>query len=259
MIIFVNGAQKSGSTWLMHIVLQLKPIEPTQLVEGRGAAAAGPTTVSARHLPHLLKDRRFVTDDRVIKSHFRHAGQRRMLLGSPQVRVVDIERDIRDVAVSFYYHRQKTQAFDGAFTDFYWQQRSKWVWPVLIHRAVWDIRSPRFLLLNYDALHSDFGGQVQRLADFLAVPLPDGGIEAIARATSPQAVNRQFQWGELNRFRKGVSGEWRTHFDQAMLADIANLQRCSRTLAFRLAVHSPQPLQPLLRRFRRCPPPLRRI
>jgi hypothetical protein len=254
MLIVVNGAQKSGSTWLMHIVLALRPLHGIPL-DCRSPRAV-PEAIHELHapqLPALLHAAQHAPHDLLAKSHLRRLTERRLLLAAPFVRVVDIERDIRDVAVSFYHHHRKLELVNGDPADFYWHGGRELIWQILQHRVVWKVSSPRFCLLSYERLQQDFATEVRRLAAFLTVEIDESRIAAVQAATTPQAINSRFAWGHMNRFRSGRSGEWRESLDQAVLNDLMQLQRRSRSLAVRLALTGPAPLRNRLRAFARPP------
>ena len=259
MIVFVNGAQKSGSTWLLQITLELRHFAEVPEAYRPAVEHGGPYyTLDFTRLDAFLNDPQFQQSDVIVKAHARDVPLRDTLLRAPGVRVVDIERDIRDIAVSFYYHFQRLGKADGTFAEFYWKAGRKWVWQGLKHRCTWDIRAPNFLLLQYDQLRTDFAGSVKKLAAFLDVTLNDEQIAQIRTATSPAEIEKKHAFGAMNRFRKGVSGDWQQHFDPEILADVPRLTRISRSLPYRLSIRGPKVLRRILQRQRLLPAPERR-
>jgi hypothetical protein len=78
-------------------------------------------------------------------------------------------------------------------------------------------------------LHSAFAEEVRCIANVLNVDVSDHDIERIKEETSLRQLRSQYQSepkfeGE-KFFRKGEIGDWKNHFDEAMLVDIEKIER----------------------------------
>jgi hypothetical protein len=147
------------------------------------------------------------------------------LLHTPGVFVLDIERDLRDVVVSAYYHHVRLGRFLGSFGDSYWIEGRLIADRVTRYHPVWQQESPKDVLCaSYEALHADFGCEVGRIAGFLGLELPQERLERVRERTSLERIRERRKEAKGNRprfYRKGQTGEWQTHLTAPMLHDLA--------------------------------------
>src|SRR5690606_36975030 len=134
MLIIANGAFKSGSTWLYNILLELTGFPPPP-PEYLNPTWRNPS-IAPEQLAPLLKTLT-PTTDYLVKNHFGRPFERDLLLSSPHVRVLDIQRDLRDVVVSAYYHVQRKEGYAGDFATYYWEQGRTTAQEVMKYRALW--------------------------------------------------------------------------------------------------------------------------
>ena len=67
-------------------------------------------------------------------------------------------------------------------------------------------------------------GQIKKLADFLGIETDDASIERVARLSSFESMRGQAGESEAaSHLRKGVSGDWKTHFDQELFEDFKDI------------------------------------
>lgn len=167
--LFISSYPRSGTTWLQHIAHALRsggdvsfdhighvvPWFERSLALGRCRAAA------LESLP----------SPRVFKSHLPRSWLPR------GARYLYIERDGRDVAVSYYHFHRSHLGFTGSFEEFFecflrgnLQYRS---W--FKHVAGWrsSASDPAQLTLRYESLRDDLAGALDRIATFWGVPLSD--------------------------------------------------------------------------------------
>jgi hypothetical protein len=117
MLVLCNGAYKSGSTWLFNIVAQLTAFEfPPPSYRNR--KWRNPSIDPAR-LVDFLRSVDFRTRNFVSKQHIGEQRPRDLVLATEDVLVLDIDRDLRDVIVSAYYHHRRDGRFVGSIADFY--------------------------------------------------------------------------------------------------------------------------------------------
>lgn len=155
------------------------------------------------------------------------------LLEGP-AKLVYVARNPKDNAVSFFHFHQMAR--------FLGQQRMEWAdWLSLytagdVYCGDWfkhvqafhglaKEKPERLLFLKYEELKMDLGAQIQRIADFLSVPLTPEAKETTLKhcdfeqmKENPMA-NRHGVWLFNQRrsafMRKGVVGDWRNYFTVA--------------------------------------------
>ncbi len=251
MLVFANGAVKSGSTWLFHIVRELTGFGPPLARFANPKWTNQPVySIDQTRLAAFLNDAEVRAADRLAKNHFGGRAERDRLLADPLVRVVNIRREIRDVLVSAFYHDQTSQSPLRDFADYYWTEGRRLAQRVLDYQIIWAVRSPRYCCLTYEALLTDFAAEINRLGKCLEIALSPAEIERIRQSTSPAALNAQYPFSDFNRFRRGQVGEWQSHFDAAMAADVAAISRRSRQPLHRLALTGPRVARRLCRPWR---------
>lgn len=236
MLIVCNGAFKSGSTWLYNIVRELTHGEapPAEFLnpEWRNPSI-DPAKLKA--LLAALKP----SDNFVVKNHFNTREQRDTLLAHPDVRVLNITRDLRDMSVSAYYHVRRVNGYEGDFTRYYWETGRATLLSVDRYHRLWQVASPKAYTASYERLHADFAGQVREIAAFLGVTATDDQLARLQGETSLNALRQRYGETEADDkfFRKGVVGDWQNHLTTEIKADIdQSLLRQARdaTLPYRL-------------------------
>jgi hypothetical protein len=236
MLIVCNGAFKSGSTWLFNIAHDLSGGTPPPS-EYLNPAWVNPSIDPAK-LNALLAALK-PSDNFVVKNHFNTREQRDALLSHPDVRVLNITRDLRDMIVSAYYHVRRVENYDGDFARYYWETGRSTMLSVQRYHRLWNTGSPQVYTASYERLHSDFAGQVREIAAFLGVTASDEQIARLHNETSLDALRARYGEGASNNkfFRKGVVGDWQNHLTPDIEADIvASLRQQSReaTLPYRI-------------------------
>jgi hypothetical protein len=250
MLVFSNGAVKSGSTWLFQIAWELTGFGPPPARYANPKWQSQPVySVDQDNLDAFLGDAEVRAMDVLAKNHFgaRHARQR--LLADPLVRVLNIRRDVRDVLVSAYFHGNKGRARAANFAEYYWQAGRWLAQRVLDYQIIWDVRSPRYLCITYESLLTNFAGETSKVGLFLGRAPSVQEIERIRQATSPAVLNERFGFSDFNRVRHGQSGDWQAHFDNAITGDLAQIIQRSRSPLYRLALDGPTFVRRLFRRW----------
>ena len=88
---------------------------------------------------------------------------------------------------------------------------------------------PNILFVHYADLLADLGGEIQRIADFLAIPLPTTALPAVCEAVTLDSmrrrakaedtgINQVWHGGADTFFFQGTNGRWREVLSAAELA-----------------------------------------
>ncbi|MEZ4731571.1 MAG: sulfotransferase domain-containing protein [Caldilineaceae bacterium] len=251
---------KSGTTWTQEIVHQL--IFWGQEAPGRGAVSPW-LEARWRPLDDLIGQLEAQPHRRFIKSHLPLDG----LPFFPQVKYIVVGRDPRDVFMSLWNHHANYtpeflarittyvndtpgrvgETFPHALVDihtfwrewitqgwFPWESEGYPYWGNLHHsQSWWNYRHlPNILFLHYNDLLTDLAGEIQRIANFLTIPLAEEQLPVIMQAVSLESMraaalraesadpNKAPVWkeGAKNFFFKGTNGRWKDVLSAAELA-----------------------------------------
>lgn len=143
----------------------------------------------------------------------------------PQARFVTIIRDGRDAAVSAWFHNRRTSPdwFSGKFpTLMQYVDYFAYYWGDYVRRGE-EFRSAHPDLchcLRYEDLLARPADTLAALLAFLGVDNGAATVDACLEATSFLRLSQGRERGQEDTasfFRKGVSGDWRNHFDPPML------------------------------------------
>ena len=223
-LVLANGAFKSGSTWLREIVKHLRRFDPI------------PEAYASRRLPHWIREERierFLNDHSMkcvclSKSHIYLPEVIRKLRKHRNIRVLNIKRDIRDVVVSAYYHYKRTSEREIGFSEYYWRIGRFKAHEVMEYNQNWSADDGAILFTEYESLKKDFHAEVAKIALFLGIEASDERIGRIQEKTSIENLRKSRGEEALEEgsrfFRKGVIGDWKNHFSEDELKDVANIE-----------------------------------
>ena len=150
---------------------------------------------------------------------------------------VVVNRDPKDVLVS-YYHFNKMIAsfeFDGDFNAFFELFKNKkivhgdWFDWVL---GWWEEKdNPNVHFVTYEAMKKDIVKETRRVAKFLGKDFTDEVIQEIVDSCSLRKLKEKrmesYEWEKEGTgiYRKGIVGDWITHFTPEQAAYIDELYR----------------------------------
>jgi len=224
MLVISNGAFKCGSTWLFNILTSLQDFawpETAFLTKGNAKHPA----IAEPKLAAYLAAGAFESRDVISKNHLDKSEHRALLLAHEAVRVVCMTRDSRDVIVSAYYHDWRKRRIDGSFGQYYWEE-GRTILPMLMrYQSTWAAPHAQMTATSFEALKTDFQGEVARIAGLLGLSPDATTLERIRDETSLESLREKYQdapshrTAEADFFRKGETGDWRNHFDDKILAD----------------------------------------
>ena len=224
MLVISNGAFKCGSTWLYNILTNLRDFAVPGAEFVTGGNTKHPSIAEPKLAAYLGTDA-FEKRDVISKNHLDKPAHRALLLKQRSVRVVCMTRDSRDVIVSAYYHDQRKKRFDGSFAQYYWQEGRMLLPRLTQYRRTWSEPHTQMVSTTFEALKTDFRGEVMRIAALIDVPVNEGVIDRIRKETDIVSLREKYKDTPSHRsedgdfFRKGDIGDWRNHFDETLLAD----------------------------------------
>jgi len=142
----------------------------------------------------------------------------------PTAKYVHIIRDGRDVAVSGWFHNVRyigekfTQQFPDMPKYIRYLCQNHWIPYIQSARAFGQAAPERYHELRYEQIHEDPRGTVRSVLEFLNVDASEQTVLQCLESGSFKNLTKGRQEGEENRdsfFRKGVTGDWKNHFDAA--------------------------------------------
>lgn len=246
--IIIATAYKSGTTWMQEIVRQLVFLGPTTPQRDATDLDQISPWLDARWFPveGVIEKLEAQQHRRFIKTHLPLDG----LPFFPQVKYIVVGRDARDVGMSLWNHyseftdnvmldMQENPGRVGEPTpsatdihDFWrnwitrgwfpWESEGYPFWGNLHHTQTWwgYRHLPNLHFVHYHDLKTDLSGEIQRIANFLEIPLTADELSAILPALTLEAMRNQaerlsqgmkFVWkeGAKSFFFKGTNGRWR--------------------------------------------------
>ena len=240
--IVIATPYKSGTTWMQIIVMYLvfkdvcsRPTdELSPWFELRWADS----------LADLLKKVEAQQHRRFIKTHLPLDG----LPYFEQVKYIVVGRDPRDVFMSMWHfyagfedalYEQVNSGWAGkpfprcpedihAFWQgwigqgwFEWEQEGYPFWSNMRHvQTWWDFKHlPNILFVHFNDLLSNLEGEIQRIAEFLEIPLAPGFCSQVAEAATFRNVkaNAEQLGNSQGFFYKGTNGRWHSVLTDAEL------------------------------------------
>jgi hypothetical protein len=227
-IVFIAGLPKSGTTWLKKMVAGYPGFHEVMIPE----VAAYELAAGGSHDYELPADvfSRLGDTLALIKMHVHGSAHNASLLAAHEVPYVVLYRDLRDVAISYFFYVRQTpwhpdfrrfESLDLAqglrrFAEYPLPEYVTWIdsW----RRNV----DPRLgLTLRYEDLLHDTPVWFGRVADHFGLDTSADTVDRIVAANAFSAVSGGRGRGEedqQNFLRKGVSGEWRRRFPADVLA-----------------------------------------
>jgi len=134
-------------------------------------------------------------------------------------RFVHVVRDGRDSAVSIAFHKKRTGTFkeDADFHKFLETYARGWANRVRVMREAFAACPERYHEVRYEDLLADPESYLGRILEFLGVESTPQIISRIVEENSFRRLSGGRESGQENPnsfYRKGVAGDWQTHFDE---------------------------------------------
>jgi len=221
-LLFVAGLPKSGTSWLESMLASYPGYQQVTIPE----AVAYELRTGGSHDFDLPPDTidRFEKALVVSKLHVHGSRHNAQLLHEADVPYVVLYRDLRDVAVSHYFYVRRTP-WHPEYEDY----RDLDVNEGLLHfgrtllpqfvdwMRSWQERrdSEQSIELRYEDLLNDTKGEFRRVASHFGLGASSPTIERIVDEHRFETMSNGRSRGQEDEgcfVRKGVSGDWKTHF-----------------------------------------------
>lgn len=225
-ILFIAGLPKSGTTWLERMISSYPGYHDLLIPD----AAAYELAHGGSHNYDLPADifNRFRQMLVLTKMHVHGSPHNVALLRQAGIKYVVLYRDLRDVAVSYYFYVRQTPwhpdyihyaslSLPQGLTRF-----GETLLPAYVAwvRSWHANRDPQLSLeLCYEDMLSDTANVLTQVAQHFGLDHSPATIEAIVKAHSFKTLSHGRQSGQQSQhsfFRKGVAGDWRNHFTPAL-------------------------------------------
>jgi hypothetical protein len=218
MLVISNGAFKSGSTWIFMILRRITKFPPPPK-EYLNPQWVNPS-LHPEQVNNFLNNFDYSSGNYLCKNHFGSKRDRDLILCYPNVFVLGIKRDIRDVVVSAYYHHKRVEGYQESFEKYYWEKGRKVAKQVIQYNKVWDCGSDKTYISAYEDLKVNFNDEVRKIGNFLGITLDEETIDLAEKETSINVLKHR-----SDHFRKGIIGDWKNYFDAEMVKDSEMIQK----------------------------------
>lgn len=204
--VFLSSYPRSGTTltqWILYLLANEERPDPDHLTQvspwfERSLAIGELSAADLDRLP----------SPRIFKSHLPRAWL------PDGARYIYVERDVRDVVVSYFHFYRAYLGFEGSLDEFYARFMSGRVqygcW--FDHVAGWREHSgdPDLMIVRYEDLLSDRRSSIQRIADFLDWERDERWLDRVVNESSFEAMKRResiFDHATALLLERGVSPE----------------------------------------------------
>ena len=240
MLIICNGAFKSGSSWLHAILVELaivKKLNLQKVPEKYTNDINSPTTIIESQIENFLLTEDFGLNNYLTKSHFFKKKTLRKKY-SDNVKILFIERDMRDAIVSHYFHIINKYRYKLNFSFYYFFIGRYKAFEI----SLFNYRCKKFRgeenFFYFSDLISDFEITVREIALSLGITeISDQELKQIKEQTTLDKLREELKKGNINYyptnrddnwrlFREGKVGSWRKYFKDRHVKDITRIEQC---------------------------------
>ncbi|XP_077998633.1 sulfotransferase 1A1-like [Glandiceps talaboti] len=235
--VLVAGFQKSGNHWLVQILIKMYEDWGLCTHDDQRDASGLDWLMFAPQLQTVRQGWKTAFEEqmdsmpspRLLRAHFplevlspeKHLREKRL-------KVICISRNPKDVCVSWYHYMKVfaagrwAQSFDKVLTNFVEGQTINGPW--LNHVSSWHTLdcSDNVLHVKYEDMRQNPKLVIRRISEFLNRPLTDEKLEAVAESTTFETMKSAGSDRKIpmtrevkNFLRKGMIGDWKTHFTVA--------------------------------------------
>ena len=149
-----------------------------------------------------------------------------ILIKQDNIKVINIDRDIKDVLVSHYHHLLNSKKINSSFNSYF----NKWgkykAKQCVDYNKAW--KNYDCLKLKYSDLQNNNKSTILKISDYLGIKLSDDKIKYIQNETDIKNLRNTSKQKNLNEedwfYRKGVIGDWKNYFDEEMIIKIKDIE-----------------------------------
>ena len=226
-LVLSNGNFKSGSTWVRAIINEICNYKIDSF-------PLGFQNPKHKNWIHRFRIERFLMSKSsknnsqwISKSHiFQKDIINNILINQDSIKVINIDRDIKDVLVSHYHHLINAKKIKGTFDSYF----SKWgkfkAKQCIDYTNAW--KDYDCLKLKYSDLQNKNEETIIKLAEYLSVNLTEENIKYIQKETNINNLRANSKVKNLNEedwfYRKGIIGDWKNYFNDKMLEKINDIE-----------------------------------
>jgi hypothetical protein len=221
-ILFVAGLPKSGTTWLENMLADFPGFSDLLIPD----VAAHELRTGGSHDYELPDDtfRRFDGMLVLTKMHVHGSTHNAALLRDAGLRYAVLYRDLRDVALSYFFYVRQTPwhpefpAYRGLELERGLERFADTLLPAYIDwvRSWRANRDPELSLeLRYEEMLADPRGALARTAEHFRLGATPEELDTIVERHSFRRVadgRTQGQQSDSSFFRKGIAGDWKNQF-----------------------------------------------
>jgi hypothetical protein len=225
MLVVLNGAPKGGSTWLVLIVQAMKLFQriPDEYQDGQWSNSS----ICEDEIANFLDRVDYQEQNYFCKQHWFNENNfaELNLLAVPNLKMVNIIRDVRDVLVSRYFHDLRLNLTKADNIDDYYDMIGRRnMQQYMQYHISWhsDQQELQPFLCSYERLHSNFAEQLQELIAYLGLSHLISEAE-IAEIQGKTSFSSRQETGDGKFFRKGIVGDWENHLSPAIIEDLRQI------------------------------------
>ena len=238
MLIICNGTFKSGSSWLHAILVELtivKKLNLQKVPEKYTNDINSPTTIIESRLCEFLNNESYKTENYLTKAHFFKESTLKNQY-PPEVKMLFIERDMRDAIVSHYFHIRNKYRFKISFALYYYFLGRYKVYEI----SLFNNRCRKYMgtqnFFHFEDLISNFTDTVRAISKILDInEISDEEIGRIRNETTLDKLREQLKMGNISYypskrddnwklFREGKVGGWEKYFTKAQIKDVEKIE-----------------------------------
>jgi hypothetical protein len=225
MLLILNGAPKGGSTWLVLIVQAMRSLK--RIPDAYQDPQWSNSSIDEPKVVEFLGKVDFAHQHYFCKQHWVNEGDIAVLnlLTIPNLKMVNIIRDVRDVLVSRYFHdlRLNLTQVDN-IEDYYVAVGKQNMQQYMEYHISWHSSQQKLqpFLCSYEQFHENFADHLRELIDYLGLSSTIGERE-ITEIEEKTSFSSRKETGTGKFFRKGIVGDWENHLSQAIVEDLKQM------------------------------------
>jgi len=225
-LVICNGAMKGGSTWTVQLVRQFGVFH--RIPSDYQNAQWKNSSLSPEYLERINELSFHHYSDYFCKQHFHRKRFAKVIINDPRIKMINIVRDLRDMAVSWIFHQKRNAQIPGEVEIgelFASKQLDEWLENIIRHQRNWHGKSALYVphLMSYERLHVDFDASLRDLIGFLQHPTIAYSKE-MSRTMFRQTNRREVASGDCAaHIRRGYVGDYQNYLSEEQEAKLCGL------------------------------------